>query len=149
MLLSFTHWTVPSNRKVRYFIRTTERKNKFSEQNFRIHALNYFFILRFSVFWECNIVCHHHFQILINNYSAIHPPLHHPTYCSVESQIYCYVETFETELTICDDWGANPDITSNRAALYPLDQKVFLNYYDKMFGKSFILKNIDNELFSI
>ena len=64
---------------------------------------------------------------------AIHPPVHHPTYCSVESHFYCYVETFDTELTMCGARGSNPDITNNRAALYPLDQKALLNYCDKMF----------------
>ena len=67
---------------------------------------------------------------------AIHPPIHHPTYCSVESYIYCYVETFHTELTICGDRGANPDITSIRAAISPLDQKVLIHYTDKMFERT-------------
>ena len=64
------------------------------------------------------------------------PPIHHPTYCSVESYFYCYVETFETEFTICVDRGANPDITSNRAAFSPLDQKVLIHYYYKMFDRA-------------
>ena len=67
---------------------------------------------------------------------AIHPPIHHPTYYSVESHINCYVETFETELTICGDRGANPDITSNRAAFSPLDQKVLIHYYDNKFDRT-------------
>ena len=64
---------------------------------------------------------------------AIHPPIHHPTYCSVKSHFYCYVETFDTELKMCGDWGSNPDITNNRAAPYPLDKKALINYCDKMF----------------